>query len=137
MNKKSEEVEEKIRFTLWVKSSTMEEVKSLMTVADCKKLSEFIEKAIEFYCGYLRNSTDDYVPEIVLSTLRGLMNENENRHNGSLFRIAVELSMIKNILALREGISFVSLEKLRGDCVSEVKKINGTISYEDAIRWQT
>ena len=102
-----------------------------------QKISEFIEKAIEFYCGYLRNSTDDYVPEIVLSTLRGLMNENENRHNGSLFRIAVELSMIKNILALREGISFVSLEKLRGDCVSEVKKINGTISYEDAIRWQT
>ncbi len=65
----------------------MEEAKSLMTVADCKKTSEFIEKAIEFYCGYLRNSTDDYVPEIVLSTLRGLMNENENRHNGSLFRI--------------------------------------------------
>ena len=87
MNKKSEEVEEKIRFTLWVKSSTMEEAKSLMTVADCKSSSEFISKAIEFYCGYLRNSTDDYVPEIVLSTLRGLMNENENRHNGSLFRI--------------------------------------------------
>ena len=137
MDKKSEEAEEKRRFTLWIKSSTMDEAKNLMKVADCKSTSEFIAKAMEFYCGYLRNSTDDYVPEIVLATLKGVMNETENRHNGSLFRIAVELSMIKNILALREGISDVALNKLRGDCVSEVKKINGTISYEDAIRWQT
>ena len=65
------------------------------------------------------------------------MNDNENRHNGSLFRIAVELSMIKNILAVREGISDIALNKLRGDCVKEVKRINGTISYEEAIKWQT
>ncbi len=132
-----EKNETKIRFTLWMKESTMDDVKALMKDADCKKISEFIEKAIEFYCGYLRNSTEDYVPDVILATLRGLMNETENRHNGSLFKIAVELSMIKNILAVREGISDMSLEKLRGDCASEVKKINGTISYEDAIRWQT
>ena len=134
-NKQSNE--EKRRFTLWVKKTTMEEAEQLMDAADCRKMSEFIEKAILFYCGYVKSSNDDYVPQIVLSTLKGLMNENENRHNGSLFRIAVELSMIKNLLAIRNGISDVALNKLRADCVSEVKKINGTISYEDAIRWQT
>jgi hypothetical protein len=45
--------------------------------------------------------------------------------------------MIKNILAFSNGIGKVSLDKLRADCASEVKKINGTISYEEAIRWQT
>lgn len=129
--------EEKIRFTLWVKPSTMEEVDELMAQSNCRKTSEFIENAIKFYCGYLRNSTQDYVPEIVLSTLKSIMADSENRHNGSLYRIAVELSMIKNLLAFRNGIGDISLNKLRGDCESEVRKINGTISYEDAIRWQT
>ena len=134
---KKQSNEEKRRFTLWVKKTTMKEAEQLMDAADCRKMSEFIEKAFLFYCGYVKSSNDDYVPQIVLSTLKGLMNENENRHNGSLFRIAVELSMIKNLLAIRNGISDVALNKLRADCVSEVKKINGTISYEDAIRWQT
>ena len=129
--------QEKRRFTLWVKNSTMDEVEKFMDDAGCKKTSEFIERAILFYCGYLKSSTDDYVPKIVMSTLKGLMHENENRHNGSLFRIAVELSMIKNLLAFRNGIGETSLNKLRSDCISEVKKINGTISYEEAIRWQT
>jgi hypothetical protein len=60
----------------------------------------------------------------------------KNRHNGSLFGIAVEISMIKNLLAIKQGISEAPLNKLRNDCITEVKKINGTISYEDAIRWQ-
>ena len=82
-------------------------------------------------------TNEDYVPKVLLLTLKGLMNDTENRHSGSLFRIAVELSMIKNILAVKAGISDISLEKLRGDCVKEVKRINGSISYEEAIRWQT
>jgi hypothetical protein len=65
------------------------------------------------------------------------MRDSENRHSGSLFRIAVEISMIKNLLAFSHGIGEAPLNKLRNDCISEVKKINGTISYEEAIRWQT
>ena len=105
---------------------------------NCRSVSEFICKAIQFYGGYVTNSrmNQDYVPKIVLSTLKALMSDSENRHNGSLFRIAVEISMIKNLLAIRHGISDVALNKLRNDCITEVKKINGTISYEDAIRWQ-
>ena len=115
----------------------MDEVEELMDKDNSKKTSEFIENAIKFYCGYLKNSTQDYVPAIVLTTLKSIMADSENRHNGSLYRIAVELCMIKNILAIRNGIGDITLNKLRGDCESEVRKINGTISYEDAIRWQT
>lgn len=129
--------EAKERYTVWMMPSTREEVEELMQKGNCKRISEFIEKAVNFYCGYLRSSTQDYVPQIVLTTLKSLMNENENRHNGSLFRIAVELSMIKNLLAYSNGIGQAPLDKLRADCASEVKKINGTISFEEAIRWQT
>ena len=85
----------------------------------------------------MRILCDDYLPNAVVSTLKKLIHESENRHSGSLFRIAVEISMIKNILAFTNKIGEAPLNKLRDDCVSEVKKINGTLSFDEAIRWQT
>ena len=29
-----------------------------------------------------------------------------------------------------------TLEKLRGECVKEVKKRNGNFSFDDAVKWQ-
>ena len=42
-----------------------------------------------------------------------------------------------NILAINNGISDLALNKLRNDCIKEVKQINGSLSYEEAIKWQT
>jgi hypothetical protein len=50
--------------------------------------------------------------------------------------MAVEMSMIKNILATNERITEISLSKLQGKCVEEVKRINGVLSTEEAIKWQ-
>ena len=118
--------------------SVLDIARALYERDNCRSVSEFICKAIQFYGGYVANTNmnPDYVPQVVLSTLKSIMHDSENRHNGSLFRIAVEISMIKNLLAIRQGISDVPLNKLRNDYITEVKKINGTISYEDAIRWQ-
>ena len=30
----------------------------------------------------------------------------------------------------------VSLERLRGECVKEVKRLNGSFSFDDAVNWQ-
>ena len=45
--------------------------------------------------------------------------------------------MIKNILAIKNGVSNIALDKLRNDCIKEVRQINGSLSYEEAIKWQT
>ena len=132
------EKESKQKFALYIQDSVLDIARALYEQDNCRSVSEFICKAIKFYGGYVANTNmnPDYVPQVVLSTLKSIMHDSENRHNGSLFRIAVEISMIKNLLAIRQGISDVPLNKLRNDCITEVKKINGTISYEDAIRWQ-
>ena len=129
----------KHKFALYVSDEILDIARELYERDNCRSVSEFICKAIQFYGGFVTNSklNQDYVPQIVLSTLKAIMRDSENRHNGSLFRIAVEISMIKNLLAFSHGIGEAPLNKLRNDCISEVKKINGTISYEDAIRWQT
>ena len=138
MKENIKEKESKQKFALYIQDSVLDIARALYEQDNCRSVSEFICKAIQFYGGYVANTNmnPDYVPQVVLSTLKTIMHDSENRHNGSLFRIAVEISMIKNLLAIRQGISEVPLNKLRNDCITEVKKINGTISYEDAIRWQ-
>ena len=44
----------KIKFPLWVTPKTMDTVKEMYKDDDCRSQSEFIEKAIQAYVGYLR-----------------------------------------------------------------------------------
>lgn len=105
--------------------------------ANCQTRSEFIDKAIQFYSGYLTTQTnEDYIPNIMLSTLKAIVNESDNRQNRNLFKIAVELGMLSNLIATLKGVTDINMERLRGKCTAEVKKLNGTLRIEDAVEWQ-
>ena len=41
-----------------------------------------------------------------------------------------------NLMAADMGIDRTALERLRGECVKEVKRLNGSFSFEDALDWQ-
>ena len=45
--------DEKCRFGLWLKKDTKERMEQLYKQTECASMSEFIEKSIDFYCGYL------------------------------------------------------------------------------------
>ncbi len=49
------EHETKIRVPLWIYPSTEESVKNFYESDNCKSPSEFIEKAINFYIGFLKS----------------------------------------------------------------------------------
>lgn len=129
--------EPKRKFALWVKESSIDLVKKLYRDDNCSSQSEFIEKAILFYAGYL--STEDnksYLPNVVTSTLKGIVAESDNRQNRMMFKLAVEMAMMMNVVASMQDIDKVSLERLKGECVKEVKRLNGSFSFEDAMEWQ-
>ena len=44
--------------------------------------------------------------------------------------------MTMNVAAASCNIDRESLARLRGECVQEVKRLNGAFSFEDAYRWQ-
>ena len=46
---------EKLKFPLYIFSDTMEKVNMLYETDNCRSKTEFMEKAIRFYCGYLLN----------------------------------------------------------------------------------
>ena len=104
---------------------------------NCKSKSEFIEKAVRFYAGYLSTqNAREYLPNVVISTLKSIIAESDNRQNRMMFKLAVEIAIMQNLVALQQDIDPLSLERLRGDCVKEVKRLNGSFSFEDALDWQ-
>lgn len=129
--------EPKRKFALWTKESSLDLARKLYKDDNCASVSEFIEKAILFYAGYL--SAEDnktYLPNIVTSTLKSIVAESDHRQNRMLFKLAVELAMAMNVIAVNNNIDKVSLERLRGECVKEVKRLNGSFSFDDAVDWQ-
>lgn len=130
--------ENKKKFALWVYPDTLEKVAELYREDSCESKSEFIEKAVNFYIGYLSSSNKkSFLPSIVTSTLKSIVSESDNRQNRMLFKLAVELAMLQNLIAAAQEIDPVSLERLRGECVKEVKRLNGGFSFEDAVAWQS
>ena len=131
------EPKDKRKFALWVREGTMEKVEKLYRAENVKSRSEFIEKAINFYCGYLTASDGkEYFPQVIVSTLQGTLGAFENRMASLMFKMAVELSMSLHVTAANSEIDEETLVKLRGLCVDEVKRIRGTVSFDEAYKFQ-
>ena len=104
---------------------------------NCSSASEFIEKAILFYLGYVSSQQNqDYLARVIPATVKGIVDESSNRMGRLLFKMAVELAVIENILAAVCEVDRQELKRLRGQCVEEIKRTNGMISFEQALQWQ-
>lgn len=62
--------------------------------------------------------------------------ESVNGQDRMLFKLAVEIAILQNLIASAQDIDLPSLERLRGECVKEVKRLNGGFTFEDALAWQ-
>ena len=137
MTEKKAEQEDKKRFALWAKKETLQKIDDWYKKANCLTKSELVEKAVDFYVGYLSsNDNKEYLPNIVLSTLKGIVAESENKQGRVLFKLAVEMAIMMNLMASEQELDGIELERLRGECVKEVKRLNGSFSFEDALAWQ-
>ncbi len=131
------EHETKIRVPLWVYPSTTEEIQKYYESDNCKSPSEFIEKAIKFYIGFLKQEKNvNYLSPRITSSVEAVVHGSEQRINRNLFKIAVELGKISHTLAAATNIDDDTLQDLHAMCVDEVRHINGVISYESAVKYQ-
>lgn len=136
--KESKQMEtQKRKFALWIRAETMETIEALYKKDNCRSRSEFIEKAVLFYSGYLRaEETEGYLPAVVISAMQGSLGRYEDRTARLLFKMAVELSMLIHTVAATNEIEEESLSRLRGMCVREVKNLKGSVTLEDAAAFQ-
>ena len=127
----------KRKFALWIRPSLLEEVESLYKSDNCASRSEFMEKALRFYMGYLSSQENqDYLAHVIPSTVKGIVDESSNRMGRLLFKLAVEQAVLSNILAAVCEVDHQELERLRNQCIQQIRKTNGMISFEQALRWQ-
>lgn len=127
----------KAKFAAYLQPDTLERVKELYRKSGARTRSDFIEHAIQLYIGRL--TADDemsYLPNAFLSNMRAIADESDNRQSRMLFKLAVELAMIQNLIAANYDIDPETMERLRGSCVKEVSRINGYLKMEDAVDWQ-
>jgi hypothetical protein len=128
---------EKIKFALRIMPETQQLVKDIYPLDNCQNQSEFIEKAIHFYAGYVasKNGTEFLAP-VLVSALQGTVTNAENHIARLLFKLAVETNMMMNVLASEVDVSPEVLERLRGRCIQEVKKTGGAVTFADAMKYQ-
>jgi len=133
----AEENENKKKFPLWIYPETRKLVTDWYKKDNCQSQSEFIEKAIKFYCGYIAAENGvRFLPAAITSAMTGMVDSLENRMARLIFKLAVEMSMMMNILAANADVDENTLRRLRGKCVNDVKKSVGSVTFEDVARFQ-
>ena len=131
--------EEKVKFPLYVFPDTMEKVDLLYKFDNCGSKTEFMEKAIRFYCGYLlnkENTATEFIAPQLASITEGIVKGSEQKLSRALFKLAVEVGVLTHMVAAINEIDDDTLQRLRIMCVDEVKRINGIINFEKAVRYQ-
>lgn len=129
--------ENKVKFALWAYPETLKNVEVHYKNDNCRSQSEFIEKAIKFYIGYLSEEDNiNYLSPMITETVKAQIKGTEQRLSRLLFKVAVELGKLSHMTAAVNEVDGDTLNSLHAMCVNEVRKINGIIDYEDAAEYQ-
>ena len=127
------EHENKTRIPAWLRPSTIRRMDGWLETANCKSRSEFIEKALRFYIGYLgAKDASEYLPDELTATLHEIVTGSADRTNSLLFKCAVEQGIMAHTIAAHFRDTMEDRRALRGYVVDEVKRTNGQIKFEDA-----
>ena len=129
--------ENKKRTAVWLSPGVIRRMDSWLEEDNCSTRSEFIEKALRFYMGYLATEdTSEYLSQVLVDTLQGIVADNSNRLRTMIFKWCVELNMMGHTIAAHFRADPINRRELRAYAVDEVKRTNGQISFDRALDQQ-
>ena len=135
--KEDKNTENKIRMAVWFTPAVLRRMDGWLEEDNCKTRSEFIEKALRFYMGYLGScDTTEYLSKALVTMICGTLENHNNRLRSLLFKWCVELNMMCHTIAAHFRTDDIYTRELRGFAVDEVKRTNGQVSFESAVRQQ-
>ena len=125
----------KEKYAFWLTPEAKKMVESDVALANCGSQSEFVEKAVRFYDGYLKvQNAGAFLPRAVADVLEGTLGVFENRMAKLLFNLTVEHNITNHLLAADVDMTCEEYNKLRGGSVREVTSTRGTIWLKDVIQ---
>ena len=129
--------ENKKRTAVWLSPRVIRRMDSWLEEDNCSTRSEFIEKVLWFYMGYLATEdTSEYLSQALVDTLQGIVADNSNRLRTMIFKWCVELNMMGHTIAAHFRADPINRRELRAYAVDEVKRTNGQISFDRALDQQ-
>lgn len=129
--------EGKMKFQLWMYPTTHQLVKNTYKKDHCRTMSQFIERAVQYYAGKV-NSEDDtsYLPNAFLSNMKSVVAESDKKTLELLYKLTVEMSVIMSILAVTNDVSYATLQKLRRDGILAMKEAYAKYPFDIVLAWQ-
>ena len=126
---------DKVKFALYLPPEKKAELERRYREDGCRSITAFIEKAIDFYLGYLdANGTGTFLPKEIQSAIDGRLGMFEDRIGKLLYKLVVEMDMgmsaALDCIQMDDGY----LRKLRSDSVRNVKATNGMLTFEQKAR---
>ncbi len=127
----------KKRMAVYFQPETIKKIEQEYCEDNCSSKTEFIEKAVKFYIGYLNEEDNiNYLSPMITETVKAQIKGTEQRLARLLFKVAVELGKLSHMTAAVNEVDDETLNSLHAMCVNEVRRINGIIDYEDAAEYQ-
>lgn len=128
---------EKSRYSLWLSNEGMKKVDAIYQLDHCRSRSEFVDRAIRFYCGYVEsNISEDYIADVFVQTIFPKLDAIKRDLVKSVYNMALQLSMLIHFEAASCDYSDEDLRLLRNKCVADVKRTQRVIDFEKAIHYQ-
>ncbi len=128
---------EKVRVGFYIEKGLLQQCDVYIEPSNCRSRNDFVNKAIRWYVGHLAGETaKEILPLSITSAVSGAVQLSENRVSRLLFKLAVEMSMMMNVVAAGADLDDIGLKRLRGKCVEDVKRSIGAINFDEVLRFQ-
>ena len=113
-----------IKRSIRMEEDTYESISNLLAEANVRSVTDFINNAVEFYAGYLSSGkSQDYLIKTVSSMMDAKFDLSEDRTDGMLFKLAVEVAMQNRILAKAIRIGEEEIAAIREKAMDDVRRI--------------
>ena len=125
----------KVKFALYLPPEKKAELDRRYQEDGSKSITAFVEKAIDFYLGYLdANGTGAFLPKEIQTAIDGRLGVFEDRMAKLLYKLTVEMDMGMTAALDCIQINDDYLRKLRANSVRNIKATNGLLTFEQKVR---
>lgn len=125
------------RIAITADEKTLELCDLMLKDGEARNRSRLIFKAVKYYYAYLnREQNTEYLTEVSKDVFDKRLNTTEKRISTSLFKLAVEIASLMNVLAGAFELDDQKVRRMKHRVIREVKETNGWINLEGIIRYQ-
>lgn len=130
-------VKGKQKATIFLTPSMKKKIEENYRADNCRSQSEFVEKAVDFYLGYLNTkNASAFLPEVLTTILIGIMDDFAQRMGRMLYKLSVEQNLCNHILTADTDMDQRTYQLMRGRSVREVDSTNGHITFKEVLDFQ-